>query len=151
VHSYWRRNLDPDVLRPDGTKRAEDARMALEQGVSELRKRLGADRNEWRWGRLHKSEFPHWLVKAFDLPGVERSGGGGTMAATGATFREIIDLSDLDNSRATSTPGQSGQPGSPFYDNLRELWGSQRYFPLRYSRKEVNAAAAYRLTLRPRS
>jgi penicillin amidase len=151
VHSYWRRNLDPDVLRPDGTKRAEDARMALEQGVSELRKRLGADRNEWRWGRLHKSEFPHRLVKAFDLPGVERSGGGGTMAATGATFREIIDLSDLDNSRATSTPGQSGQPGSPFYDNLRELWGSQRYFPLRYSRKEVNAAAAYRLTLRPRS
>ncbi len=72
------------------------------------------------------------------------------MAATGATFREIIDFADLDNSRATSTPGQSGQPGSPFYDNLRELWGNQEFFPLRYSREAVEKDAAYRLIRRPR-
>ena len=140
LHNYWRRRLEAEGPRP-----------ALERAVIDLRKELGADRTAWRWGRLHKSEFPHWLVKAFDLPGVERSGGGGTVAATGATYREIIDFSDLDNSRTINTPGQSGQPGSPFYDNLRELWGTQKYFPLRYSRKAVDEAAAYRLTLRPRT
>jgi penicillin G amidase len=170
LHNHWRRRLEPEVLQPGGSTakggvgssalrvglatvepaRADKARLALEQGLSELRKELGADRTAWRWGRLHKSEFPHWLVKAFDLPGVERSGGGGTIAATGATYREIIDFSDLDNSRTINTPGQSGQPGSPFYDNLRLLWGDQKFFPLRYSRKAVDDAAAYRLTLRPR-
>ena len=149
LHNYWRRRLDREGLRHPA--RAEETRRALEQALSELRKELGADRTAWRWGRLHKSEFPHWLVKAFDLPGVERSGGGGTVAATGATYREIIDFSDLDNSRTINTPGQSGQPGSPFYDNLRQLWGNGKFFPLRYSRKAVEEAAAYRLTLRPRT
>jgi penicillin amidase len=158
LHNYWRRRLEPEVLQTAGGAakggvpgRAEKAQLALERGVSELREQLGADRTTWRWGRLHKSEFPHWLVQAFALPGVERSGGGGTVAATGATYREIIDFSDLDNSRTINTPGQSGQPGSPFYDNLRQLWGNGKFFPLRYSRKAVEEAAAYRLTLRPRT
>jgi penicillin G amidase len=171
LHNYWRRGLEPDVLQPDGwaakggvgsaalrvaaeaveSARAAKARLALERAIAELRKELGADRTGWRWGRLNKSEFPHWLVKAFDLPGVERNGGGGTVAATGATYREIIDFANLDNSRTINTPGQSGQPGSPFYDNLRQMWGDEKFFPLRYSRKAVDEAAAHRLTLRPRT
>ncbi|MBA3888344.1 MAG: penicillin acylase family protein, partial [Acidobacteria bacterium] len=169
LHNYWRRNLDDETLRPDGwparggvgssgfrlasrkvsSAQEDQARTALEQGTRQLREALGAERASWRWGRLHASQFPHWLVSAYDLPGVERSGGGGTVAATGATFREVIDFSNLDNSRVTSTPGQSGQPGSPFYGNLRELWGNGRYFPLVYSRAAVEAASAHRLILRP--
>jgi penicillin amidase len=169
LHNYWRRNLDDEALRPDGwparggvgssglrlasrkVSSAQEAlaRTALEQGTRQLSEALGADRASWRWGRLHTSQFPHWLVSAYDLPGVERNGGGGTVAATGATFREVIDFSDLDNSRVTSTPGQSGQPGSPFYGNLRELWANGRYFPLVYSRAAVEAASAHRLILRP--
>jgi penicillin amidase len=117
--------------------------------VEALRKSLVPDRQTWRWGRLNRSEFPHPLLKAFDLPGVERDGGGETIAAIGATYRHVIDFADLDNSRATNTPGQSGQPGSPFYGNLREPWGKGQYFPLRYGRASVEEAAAHRLTLVP--
>lgn len=112
-------------------------------------KTLGPDRRDWRWGRLHRSEFPHPLVRAYDLPAVERHGGGDTVAATGATYREIIDFSNLDNSRVTNAPGQSGQPGSPYYGNLLDGWAKGEYFPLRYSRQAVAAAAAHRLTLSP--
>ena len=35
---------------------------------------------------------------------------------------------------ATNVPGQSGQPGSPFYGNLLPLWERGEYFPLAYSR-----------------
>ena len=84
-----------------------------------------------------------------DLVAAERSGGAGTVAATGATFREIIDFADLDSSLATNAPGQSARPGSPYYGNLTELWAAQEYFPMLFSRAAVEARAEHRLVLRP--
>ena len=55
----------------------------------------------------------------------------------GASFREVLDLANWDNSVATNVPGQSGQPGSPFYGNLLPLWEKGEYFPLLYSRAAV--------------
>ena len=151
LHNRWRSALDASARDPESVpeRRAELAEEALTQAVERLREELGEDREEWRWGRIHRSEFPHTLVSAYDLPSVERSGGGATIAATGATFREIIDFEDLDNSRATSAPGQSMQPGSPFYDNLLPLWAEGEFFPLVYSREAVEDATTHRLVLRP--
>ena len=58
---------------------------------------------------------------------------------------------DLDASVATSVPGQSGQPGSPFYQNLRESFGRGDYFPLVFSRGAVEKARRHRLVLTPPS
>jgi hypothetical protein len=88
-------------------------------------------------------------LRAFDLPRVERSGGAGTVEADGATYREILDVSDWDRSLGINVPGQSGQPGSPYYSNLLESWAANRYFPLVYSKKAVEANAAHRLRLVP--
>jgi penicillin amidase len=88
-------------------------------------------------------------VSAYDLPTVERSGGAGTVAATGATYRQIIDFSDFDASLATNAPGQSGRPGAPFYGNLLEDWAAGDYFPLLFTRDAVEAAAERVLVLRP--
>lgn len=131
----------------------EPETLILEEGLATalrmLRDEQGDDPSQWRWGRTHRSEFPHPLVSAYDLPSAERSGGAGTVAATGATFREIIDFSDLDASLATIAPGQSERPGSAFYGNLTESWANQEYFPLSFSREAVEANTAYRLLLRP--
>ena len=133
LHNHWRDNLDEEALQLDGwltrggvgssalrigladqTKaRVTAARTALEQAVQTLRKSLGPDRQAWRWGRLNRSEFPHPLLKAYDLPGVERNGGGETIAAIGATYRHVLDFADLDNSRATNTPGAIRTTGEP--------------------------------------
>ncbi|HSK19569.1 MAG TPA: penicillin acylase family protein [Longimicrobiales bacterium] len=151
IHSYWLRNLDDDARAADvsATRRSELSEAALEAAVETMHERQGMDRSQWRWGRIHRSEFPHWLVAAYDLPAVERNGGGGTIAATGATFREVIDFADLDNSRVTSAPGQSGQPGSPFYGNLLPLWGNGQFFPLLYTSEAVAARTSHRLELAP--
>lgn len=152
LHNAFRRQLAGEA-RSDDLPEAERRALvveALSDAVEELAERLGDDRDEWRWGRIHRSEFPHRLVSAYDLPAVERSGGGGTVAATGATFREIIDFSDLDRSRVTSSPGQSMQPESPYYANLLPLWADGEFFPLLFSREAVEAAAERTLVLRPR-
>jgi penicillin amidase len=61
----------------------------------------------------------------------------------------VLDLGDWDRSVATSAPGQSGQPGSPHFDDLIEGWDQGRYFPLAFSRAKVDALAEARLALEP--
>jgi penicillin amidase len=118
----------------------------------------GADSTGWRWGARHTASFPHPVAKAFDLPAVSRAGdaytvnaagGAGDRQTAGASYREILDLADWDRSVATSTPGQSGQPGSPHYGDLLPLWGDDKYFPLLFSRKAVEAATRHTLILTP--
>ena len=80
---------------------------------------------------MHMRSFPHPFVAAFDIPAVERGGGAGTVAADGASYREIFDVADWDRSLVINTPGQSGQPGSPFYSNLVRDWARREVLPTR--------------------
>jgi len=153
-------------------KSAQEARAArdlalywsLKEAVSDAQSRLGADFKQWRWGKLHVAPFTHPLATSeewrtlFNLPTVERAGDGNTVFATsgpnfrqnhGASFREILDVSNWDNSVATNVPGQSGQPGSPHYGDLLPLWAEGKYFPLLYSKSAIEAQAKQRLTLEP--
>ena len=109
----------------------------------------GPDWTRWRYGRINESTLPHMFVDEFNLKPIERPGGFNTVNATGANFRRIIDLSNVDNSVATNAPGQSAQPGSPYYANHRERLANGQYFPLPYTRGAVAAQAAHTLTLKP--
>ena len=137
---------DPDTPTSQRQTLVEDG---LARALERLTAELGADRSEWRYGRTTLSPFPHALVPAFDLPTIERSGGFGTVAATGVSFRHVLDPSNWDRSIFTITPGQSGQPESPFYGSLLERWADDQYFPLVYTRPAVEEQAAHQLTLRP--
>jgi penicillin amidase len=125
------------------------AEARLLQAVRRIVERQGNDPEAWRWGRMHTRSFEHPFVDAFDLATVERPGGAGTVAADGASYREIMDAWDWDRSIVTNTPGQSGQPGSPFYGNLLPLWADDQYFPLTFSKAAVEKHGVRRLTLRP--
>ena len=124
--------------------------MRLKAAVEALQRSQGPDRSQWRWGRMHTRSFPHPFVPAFNLPTVERSGGAGTVAADGASYREIFDLADWDRSLVINTPGQSGQPGSRFYGNLLQEWADNKYVNLPFSPAAIEKAAAHRLTLTPK-
>jgi penicillin G amidase len=101
------------------------------------------------WGQQHTRAFRHPLLRPFDLGPVQRSGGASTVEADGASYREIFDVADWDRSLVINVPGQSGQPGSPFYDNLLKMWADNEYFPLAFSSRAIEGAAKYRLTLKP--
>ncbi len=137
---------------------------ALDEAIAELERRLGPDMDRWRWGALRQAEFRHALAgnperaALFNRGPVERGGDGATLNAAGganyrqthgASLRQILDLSDWDKSVACNVPGQSGQPESPFYDNLLSLWSRDQYFPLLFSRPAVEKHTKARLLLRP--
>jgi penicillin amidase len=131
----------------------------------ELTVQMGSDPSQWTWGKLHVVRFRHALDEQpgakglLDLGPLARPGDEYTPNATGtgdsweqvsgASYRQIIDLSNWDRSWVINTPGQSGQPGSPHYSDLMPVWDAGRYFPLLYSRKAVEGETTDRLTLTP--
>jgi penicillin amidase len=132
-----------------GGRSSADVEARLEKAVEQLTKEQGADWRQWQYGRIHQTRLPHPLIREFALPDVERGGGGGTVGADGASYREIIDVSDWDHSVVTQVPGESAQPDSPFYANLLPLWANNEYFSLVFGRGAVDTNAAHRLTLQP--
>jgi penicillin amidase len=145
---------------PEGNSAATDSMLvaALDDAAVDLTRRFGSERAKWRWGEVHVALLRHRIAPQYDLPAVSRGGDGNTVFATGganyrqgsgASFREIIDLADFDNSVVTSVPGQSGDPRSPHYSDLLALWGNDQYFPLVYTRARVEAETREILWLRP--
>ncbi|WP_375461657.1 penicillin acylase family protein [uncultured Enterovirga sp.] len=128
---------------------------------------LGPDPSGWAWGRLHHGYFAHPLTAGRpeagewrDVGPLPKGGSGSTVmntryrpgdfrAVAGASFRTVIDVGAWDESRFVNTPGQSGDPRSPHYDDLAATWAARQYLPLLYSREAVEAAAELRIHLRP--
>ena len=138
---------------------------SLVEAISDLQGKFGGDMTKWHWGDLHFAEFKHSLSTddtrraVFDLKSVPRGGDANTVNASGgarfiqrsgASFREILDVSDWDKSVVINVPGQSGQPESRHYGDLVPLWSEGKYFPLLFSRDKVEKNAAERLVLEPK-
>jgi penicillin amidase len=149
IYVRWEGTVNAAVGRAKGTEPRALIEAGLMKALEGMKRDFGVDWAKWRYGRIAQSAFPHMFVPAFDLPPVERPGAFGTVNANGANFRRIVDLANLDNSVWTNGPGQSGQPGSRFYDNLRENLGNGEYLPLLFSRAAVEKRVAYRLNLHP--
>lgn len=146
--------------------RSRDALLitALTAVVKDLKEKFGGDMTKWTWGAIHAATFRHPLAVSPEMSALLNvgpiprdgygltplsTGGRGFTETVGATFREILDVSDWDRSVASSAPGQSGQPGSRHFSDLAKLWGDGRYFPLPYGDSAVEANAEATLILRP--
>ena len=85
------------------------------------------------------------LQHQLNLGPLPRGGNGQTPGSTGGTdnqmsgasFRILVDTKDWDKTLFINTPGQSGDPKSPFYKNLFELWANDQYFPAYYTKKNI--------------
>jgi penicillin amidase len=140
---------------------------SLQEAVAELTRRFGADMNAWRYGddRFHYARIRHLLSSVvsdktraqLEAGPAPRGGdsytltatGGGDNQTSGGSFKFVADLSNWDHSLGLNNPGQSGDPRSPHYRDLFELWAEGRYFPVMYSRAKVESVAGERLTLQP--
>lgn len=140
---------------------------SLGEAVADLIQRFGADTSKWVYGQAgyHHALIAHPLSAAvnaavrrqLNVGPVPRGGDETTVGATGnggnqtsgASFRIVADVSDWERTVGANTPGQSGDPKSPHYRDLFELWAVDRYFPVPYSRERVKAAAEQAWVLSP--
>jgi penicillin amidase len=138
---------------------------AMEFALLELYETQGTEMTGWRWDRQNEVRFPHLpfdaslLFRRFFSRQVTRGGDGFTVDPSMpvrdqmlvSSYRQIIDLADLDASVFILPLGQSGQWMSGHYSDLLQDWNEGRYRPLRFTPGAVNAAAVARLVLEPGS
>jgi len=77
------------------------------------------------------------------------STGSNNTQSSGASFRMIVNTGNWDESVATNTPGQSGDPESPFYKNLFLDWANDKYFPIYYSKEKIKSSTHKQTFLTP--
>ena len=137
--------------------------LAHRRAVAFLQERYGGETPPW--GEAHRARFSHPVAGRIPLlrdlldREIATSGGPTTVNrggsrfrdernpfrhAHGAGYRAIYNLEDPDRSRFIQAVGQSGNPFSPHYDDLMELWRDGNYITLDPARAPV-----HRLKLRP--
>ena len=174
IYEYWIAQLPRAVFGPDigpdvnlqtllaSLEQQPDSKalaQSLEAALNEIQREYGPDMQAWQWGKVHTILFHHALgVPSFDRGPVARPGDDNTVNATsgahfrqstGASYREILDLSNWDKSVMTNVPGESGDPENPHYSDLIDDWAHGRYHPMPFSRRAVEAATAEHLWLVP--
>ena len=135
--------------------------------IVNLKEKLGSNPKKWNYGQ---AKFKHSLMKhALGSIGNEAAGsklnlgplprggnaytpgstGGNDRQSSGASFRMIVNTGDWDATVGTNAPGQSGNPESPFYNNLFKDWAEDRYFPVLYTKEKIESVTYKRTLLIP--
>lgn len=130
---------------------------SLESAVRKLTEDQGPDPVAWRYGHYNQLELIHPLSalvdpqtrEAIDIEPREKEPVNNTVGDAGASWRYIAEPGKWDDAEAMSNPGQSGDPESPFYENLFVPWANGETFPLYYSREEIEANTALTIRLEP--
>ncbi len=140
----------------------------LDETAALLAERLGDDSRRWRWGDLHRISFSHPLGRVKPL---DRLFSRGPYPVRGdantvfqnsyhplepfdvtlptASYRQVIDFADFNNSRSTIYGGQCGHPLSRHYDDLTPGWlvGASHSMP--WDRQQVERVTEAALNLEP--
>jgi penicillin amidase len=140
---------------------------ALDAAAEHLQQTLGDDPAKWTWGGLHSINFRHGIGReepeasllnagrfpaggSGDTVNNTAHGGGPSFGAnTVATYRQIIDLADVNNSVFIIPPGQSGHVAGPHYADHLEDYFAIRYRPLLWDWPRIEAEAESEQKLTP--
>jgi penicillin amidase len=150
-----------------GTARVEDraeiVKISLAKAYEWLEKNYGTQ-DHWDWMKMHSIKFQHELGQVplfwfFNRGPYPMNGDPFTVRASfskiyktthGASFRQIIDLSNLKNSISVITSGESGHFLSRHYGDQISLWLGGQYHPMLFERKDIQENASGILTLKPK-
>lgn len=154
-------------------RRAEAVERSITAALKQLAEKFGTDRSRWAWGKVHTLTFrsplaqspnvlARWLLSNRNVGPFEAGGSNTTInvaywplsepfsVANGAGFRQIIDLADFSRSiYLPPPPGQSENPNSPHYRDLAASWAQGTYYPMLWTRKQIDDQTGAVLTLSP--
>ena len=130
-------------------------RIAFKTSVEEV-EAYKKEHGDYQWGAYKGTYVGHLLrdlpaFSRFDIPiGGDRGIVNATSKNHGPSWRMIVEMSNPPKALGIYPGGQSGNPGSPFYDNLIDQWAKGDYLELDFILSEDKVNPSYsKETLKP--
>lgn len=128
-----------DINTPQKETLYDQVTVALQKASAALAKKEAEGKLEWA---LFKNPTIYHLIKdlkGFARPGLPIGGNGNIVNAVthshGPSWRMIVQLSSPAEAYGVYPGGQSGNPGSKYYDNMIDDWVKGKYYKLWYMRE----------------
>ena len=174
-HPTFLQNIvnDPDTVWCDNILTTpketciDAASMALDDALDLLETDFGKNMDKWEWGKIHRTQYPHNPFS--EVPALRRffhreiANGGDTYTIDVAppsykedtlfsqyhvvSYRQVVDVSEFNNSIFIHTTGQSGNVFDSHYDDFIERHRNVEYIPMTFGRNNANGQT---LILRPK-
>ncbi|WP_420151305.1 penicillin acylase family protein [Spirosoma sp.] len=129
---------------------------SFQSACDTLTKKHGPVGKSWAWGMHKGTDIRHLLpgVDAFSVLDLDVGGGNVIVNATnersGPSWRMVVALGPQPKAYGVYPGGQSGNPGSPYYQNMIETWKKGQLNELLYlqSAQEKNNRISWKMTLK---
>jgi len=162
---WWDDKTTPEVEGRDAMLAT-----AMIEAQAELNELQGDSPADWNWGGIHTLTLTNQTLGAsgigpieslFNRGPIEVSGGDSIVNANGWTpsegygvtwvpsMRQVIDLSDFDNSTWVNLTGNSGHAFNSNYSDQIDAWRDGQQFPWAFTAEAVNESTTSTLTLVP--
>ncbi|MDP4211112.1 MAG: penicillin acylase family protein [Bacteroidota bacterium] len=128
-----------DIRTPEKETLKEDVLLAFKRGAAKCRQ-LDSE-GILLWGKMKGTVVEHLAnLDPFSRLNIMNSGGKYAINAVkkdhGPSWRMIVQLSANTEAYGIYPGGQSGNPGSAYYDNFIDNWATGKYYPLWLMSKE---------------
>lgn len=132
------------IFNRQATKAQETARAivteAFQTACADIREQHGSDYN---WSDYKATRIAHLgRIDAFNSPILNTGGYGDAPNAIkrghGPSWRMVVELGEEVQAWGVYPGGQSGNPGSRFYDNMVQQWAAGEYNPLFFMKNSAD-------------
>ncbi len=129
-----------DIKTPEKENMSIILTKSFKKTIDALQKQHGELADTWRWGKHRGTDISHIArIGGFGKKNIPTGGGGRIVNATtktnGPSWRMVVQLGDNPKGFGIYPGGQSGNPGSYFYDDMLEKWRLGELSELLYIKK----------------
>lgn len=107
------------------------------------------------WASFKNTTIQHLVpnFKSFSYPGIQTGGGAGIINATserhGASWRMLVEMGEEPAAFGIYPGGQSGNPGSKFYDTFVKKWANGEYVNFKLRKANTQQQVLFSTILKP--
>lgn len=139
-----------NVLTPQKETLADLVNESFKFTCDSLERKFGPIGKNWYWGNVKGTNVPHLAkIPGFGSKKLLIGGAKSTVNAisetNGPSWRMVIELGKTPKGHGVYPGGQSGNPGSRFYDNMIDTWAAGQLYDL-YFMQSINDQAGKILT-----